>query len=186
MTGCYASHSTLQEMWMSYLMKCSVWAMFEKVPRVFKEKSRVKTWQVRGIWSQQYGISQLTSHQCSRALADCFPLSWRHQNMWATLVTGATLHEVLSKFSEDLMILVSKPIRKLTIQIGLACWNWKIKEKIGHKFYVKLFLCFCRKSCPHLGRWLNANLNGHFVIAIWRIEAQASPKKEDGTKYPEG
>ena len=26
-------------------------------------------------------------------------LSWRHQNMWATLITGATLHEVLSKFS---------------------------------------------------------------------------------------
>ena len=61
-----------------------------------------------------------------------------------------------------------KLIRKLTIRIGLACWNRKIEEKLAHKFHVKLLLCFCRKSCPHLGRWLNANLNGQFVIAIWR------------------
>ena len=47
----------------------------------------------------QYGISQITSYQCSRPLANCFPLSWHHQNMRATLVTGATLHEVLNKFS---------------------------------------------------------------------------------------
>ena len=119
---------------------------------------------------KQYRISQLTSHQPSRALADCFRLSWRHQNMWATLVTGATLHEVLSKFSSDLQIPASKPIGKLTIWIGLASWNWKIQEKLAHKFHVKLFLCFCRKSCPNLGRWLNANLNGQFVIAIWRFE----------------
>ena len=56
----------------------------------------------------QYGISQLTSHQHSRALADCFRLSWRHQNNWATLVTEATLHEVLSKFSSDLPIPASQ------------------------------------------------------------------------------
>ena len=31
------------------------------------------------------------------------------------------------------------------------------------------FLSFCRKSCPHLGRWLNSNLDGQFVIAILRI-----------------
>ena len=64
----------------------------------------------------------------------------------------------------------AKPIRKSMIQIGLACWNWKIYEKHAHKFHVKLFMCFCRKSCPHLSRWLNANLNGQFVIAIWRIQ----------------
>ena len=38
-----------------------------------------------------------------------------------------------------------------------------------YTFNVTLFLCFCRKSCPHLGRWLNVDLNGQFVIAIWRI-----------------
>ena len=30
------------------------------------------------FYYQQYGISQLKSHQCSHALADCFRLSWRH------------------------------------------------------------------------------------------------------------
>ena len=53
-------------------------------------------------WHPQYGISQLTSHQRSRALADCFRLSWRHQKMWATLVTGAAFHEILSEFASDL------------------------------------------------------------------------------------
>ena len=56
----------------------------------------------------QYGISQVTSHQCSRALAHFFQLSWRYQNMWATLATRATLHEVLSKFSPDLRIPASQ------------------------------------------------------------------------------
>ena len=61
----------------------------------------------------------------------------------------------------------AKPIRKLMTRIVLACWNRKIWEKLAQKFHVKLFLCFCRQSCPQLGRWLNANLNGQFVIAIW-------------------
>ena len=65
----------------------------------------VSTW-TRAM--SQYGISQLMSHQYSRILADCFPLSWRHQNMLATLVTGANLHEVLSKFSQDLPIPASQ------------------------------------------------------------------------------
>ena len=53
--------------------------------------------------------------------------------------------------------------------MGLACWDWKIWEGLAHKFHVKLFLCFCCKSCPYLGRWLNANRNGQFVIATWHI-----------------
>ena len=66
----------------------------------------------------------------------------------------------------------AKPILKLTIRISLACLNRKIKENLAHIFHVKLFLCFYRKSRPHLGRWLNANLNGQFVIAIWRIDVR--------------
>ena len=38
------------------------------------------------------------------------------------------------------------------------------------------FLSFCCKSCPHLGRWLNANLNGQIVIAIWRIDTPSCIK----------
>ena len=72
--------------------------------------------------------------------------------MWATLVTGATLHEVLIKFRQIYRIQQVKLIRKLRIRIGLAYWNRKIYEKFAHKFHVKLFLCFCHKSCPHLCR----------------------------------
>ena len=102
-------------------------------------------------------------------------LSWRHQNMWATLITGATLHEATTlhwaSFPKIYRFQQAKPIRKLTIQIGLVCWNRKIYENLAHKFHVKFFLFFCRKSCPHLGRWLNANLNGQIVIVIWRIRS---------------
>ena len=67
-----------------------------------------------------------------------------------------------------------KPSQFVNYRYGLA---WlagigKSKKKLACKFHVKLFLCFCRKSCPHLGRWLNANLNGQFVIVIWRISAK--------------
>ena len=76
----------------------------------------------------------------------------------------------------------AKPIRKLTIPIGLTCWNWKIWEKLAHKFHVKLFLCFCRKSCPHLHRGLNANLNAQLVIAILGIanDLDLGPQKSTG------
>ena len=69
----------------------------------------------------------------------------------------------------------AKPIRKLTnIQIGLAYWNRNIEEKLAHKVHIKFFLGFCRKSCPHLGSWLNPNLNGQIVIAICRIQKEAA------------
>ena len=40
------------------------------------------------------------------------------------------------------------------------------------KLHVKLLLCFGCRCCPHLHRWLNANLNGKFVIAIGCIDFQ--------------
>ena len=125
----------------------------------------------------QYGISQLTSHQCSRALADCFRLSWRQLDCHDVIKICGQLWsqeqpymKFWASFPKIYRFQLAKPIRKLTIQIGLACWNRKIWENLAHKFHVKFFLSFCRKSCPHLGRWLNANLNGQFVIAIWRIK----------------
>ena len=128
------------------------------------------------INTDEYGISQLTSHQCSRALADCFRLLWRRLDCRDVIKICGQLWsqeqpymKFWASFPKIYRFQQAKPIRKLTIQIDLACWNRKIYENIAHKFHVKFFLSFCRKSCPHLGRWLNANLNGHFVIAIWRI-----------------
>ena len=76
---------------------------------------------------EQYGISQPTSHQCSRALAYCFWLSRRHHNIFAVFVTGATLRVV---FEQVFPIVFEwqqpNPIPKLTIVslwIGLAWWN---------------------------------------------------------------
>ena len=77
---------------------------------------------------------------------------------------------VLSKFSLEYGFQQAKLIRKLTIRIGWVCWYRKIVEKLAQKVPLSyLCTCCCRKSCPHLGSWLNANLNGQFVIAIWRI-----------------
>ena len=42
----------------------------------------------------------------------------------------------------------AKLIHKLRIRIDLACWNWKIYEKIAHKFHVKLCLCFLSLKLP--------------------------------------
>ena len=46
----------------------------------------------------------------------------------------------LSSFSNIYRLKQAKPIRKLTMQIGLACWNRKIEENLARKFHVKFFL----------------------------------------------
>ena len=83
---------------------------------------------------------------------------------WAYYAPFAVLRYILASFPEIYRFQQAKPIRKLMIRIGFACWNRKIKAKLAHNFHVKLFLCFCGKSCLHLGRWLNANLQGQFVL----------------------
>ena len=93
---------------------------------------------VKTVWHSkmspvQYGISQLASHQCSRALADCFRLSRRHLDCRDVIKKCGQLwsqEQPYMKFSASFPKIYrfqqAKPIRKLTIQIGLACWNWKI------------------------------------------------------------
>ena len=105
-------------------------------------------------------------------------LSWRHLDCRDVIKICGQLWSQMqpymkfwASFSKIYRFQQAKPIRKLTIHIGLACLNRKISENLAHKFHVKFFLSFCCKSCPHLGRWLNANLNGQIVIAIWRIYA---------------
>ena len=46
--------------------------------------------------------------------------------MWATLVTEEILHDALASFPQIYQFKQAKLIRKLQIQIGLACWNRKI------------------------------------------------------------
>ena len=99
-------------------------------------------------------------------------LSWRHLDCVATVITGSQeqlYKKFWASFPKIYRFQQARPIRKLTIQICLVYWNRKISENLAHKFHVKFFLFFCRKSFRHLCRWLNANLNGQFVIARWRI-----------------
>ena len=114
-------------------------------------------------------LSQLASHQCYFALADCLRWRWHHHYMWAILVTGATLHEVLGMFSSDLRIPASRANSEINETHGLTCRNLTIEEKLAHKTHVTLFLCFCRKNCTHLGlikmlTWTDNSLLRYGVI----------------------
>ena len=111
-------------------------------------------------------IRNIATYYASMFTRTC-RLSWRHQNKWATLITRATLHEVLSKFSR---FTDSSELANSSMNIGLL--ESENLRKPCTQISCKVFLTFCRKSCPHLGRWLNSNLNGQFVIAIWRIQEE--------------
>ena len=65
------------------------------------------------------------TYQSSRALADCFWLSWRHQNMWATLITGTTFIEVLSEFFSELQ----NPASQINSQINDTDWPGLFKSE---------------------------------------------------------
>ena len=122
----------------------------------------------------EYGISQLTSHQWSRALADCFrDIIKICGQLW---LQEQPYLKFWASFPKIYRFQQAKPILKLTIQIGLAGWNRKISENLANEFHVKLF---CRKSCQHLGRWLNTNVNGQFVIAMWRIQCKYCGQRYD-------
>ena len=97
-------------------------------------------------------------HLLSLQIPSQIKIEFYYLNMWATFVTGETFEQVFLRFTDS-----SKPSQFNRDSLGL------LKSKNLRKFHVKLFLCFCCKSCPHLGRWLNANLNGQFVIAMCRI-----------------
>ena len=83
--------------------------------RIYRTKSLFKVWapflptqittsrQSRTIRNIATNVASMFMHTCQlfSIVLTSSQLSRRHQNMWATLITGATLHvhEVLSKFS---------------------------------------------------------------------------------------
>ena len=120
----------------------------------------------------------------SRTLDDCFRLLRRHQNTLATLVTGATLHEVLSKFSSALRIPASQANPYINDTDWLGSMESENLRKTCTQMSCKVVSVLVTKSCPHLGRSPDANLNGQFVIAaIWRIAKWLSTISRSNKNY---
>ena len=103
------------------------WENTEEIRTQVQFYFRFYCWQpLHTVYDTQYGISQLTSHQCSRTLADCFRLSWRHQNMWAIWSQEQPHMKLWASFPKIYRFQQANLIRKLTLWISLACWNRKI------------------------------------------------------------
>ena len=77
-------------------------------------------------FSKGYGISQLTSHQRSRALADCFDCRDVIKKCGQLWSQEQRYMKFLASFPRIYRFQQAKIIRKLRIRIGLACWNRKI------------------------------------------------------------
>ena len=75
---------------------------------------------------RQYGISQLTSHQSSRALADCFDCRDVIKICGQLWSQEQPYMKFWASFSQNYRFKESKLIRKLRIRFGFACWNRKI------------------------------------------------------------
>ena len=70
--------------------------------------------------------------------------------MWATLVTGATCHEVLVQIYLNIPIPATKPIRMISLRIGLACWKQKSKESSMHKNFMLGCSCAFVSKIAHI------------------------------------